>query len=61
MVSLRFFALLPFALSALASPLATRDAITVENDITQQIGPQFTTLNNNINSFPASGLTGAVV
>ena len=61
MVYLRFLALLPFAFSALASPLATRDAITVENDITQKIGPQITTLDNDVNAFPASGVSGALV
>ena len=61
MVSLRFLALLPFAVLALASPLATRDAAAVEVDINQEIGPQTTTLYNDINAFPASGLTGALV
>ena len=61
MVSLRFIALLPFAFSALASPLATRDAAAVEVDITQKIGPQTKTLNNDVNGFPASGLSGALV
>ena len=61
MVSLRFFALLPFAFSVLASPLATRDFITVENDITQKIRPQTQNLKNDIKNYPASGLSGALV
>ncbi|PNP59631.1 hypothetical protein THARTR1_00804 [Trichoderma harzianum] len=36
-----------------------RDATTVANDINQKIGPQWTTLSNNINGYPASGLQGA--
>lgn len=47
------------ALTAAATPILRRDAVTVQNDITQKIGPQYTTLYNDINGFPASGETGA--
>jgi hypothetical protein len=52
--------LLVFALTASATPLVPRDAVTVENDITQKIGPQFKTLDTDLNGFPASGLEGAL-
>jgi hypothetical protein len=52
--------LLALALTATATPILRRDAVTVENDITQKIGPQTTTLTNDVNGFPASGLSGAV-
>ncbi|GLI74858.1 hypothetical protein PoHVEF18_003106 [Penicillium ochrochloron] len=52
--------LLALALIATATPILRRDAITVENDVTQKIGPQTTTLNNDVNGFPASGLTGGL-
>jgi hypothetical protein len=51
--------LLVLALTAAATPILRRDVITVQNDITQKIGPEFTTLNNDVNGFPASGLPGA--
>lgn len=51
--------LLVLALTTSATPLVYRDVVTVQNDITQKIGPQFNTLNNDINGFPASGLAGA--
>ncbi|GFF55730.1 hypothetical protein IFM58399_10145 [Aspergillus lentulus] len=54
-----FARLLILALTAAATPILRRDASTVENDITQKIGPQITKLNNDVNGFPASGLTGA--
>ncbi|OBT41326.1 hypothetical protein VE00_08514 [Pseudogymnoascus sp. WSF 3629] len=52
--------LLVLALTASATPLVHRDVVTVENDITQKIGPLINTLNNDVNGFPNSGLTGAV-
>jgi hypothetical protein len=51
---------LVLALTAAATPILRRDATTVQNDITQKIGPQITTLNNDVSGFPASGLTGAL-
>ncbi|RAO65888.1 uncharacterized protein BHQ10_001900 [Talaromyces amestolkiae] len=54
-----FAKLLVLALTAAATPILRRDAATVENDITQQIGPQIATLNSDVNGFPASGSTGA--
>lgn len=51
--------LLVLALTAAATPILRRDAVTVENDITQKIGPQLTTLNNDINAFHASGVQSA--
>ncbi|KAK4078160.1 uncharacterized protein Triagg1_3176 [Trichoderma aggressivum f. europaeum] len=45
--------------STTAAIILPRDATTVENDINQRIGPQWTTLGNNINGYPASGLQGA--
>ncbi|KAL6832830.1 hypothetical protein V8C40DRAFT_262682 [Trichoderma camerunense] len=48
------------ATSATAAAIVQRDAVTVENDITQKIGPSWTTLDNDIKSFPNSGLTGAI-
>ena len=61
MGSFRFFTVLSAAVLALALPLVIRDAVTVENDITQKIAPQATTLANAVNGFPASGLVGALV
>lgn len=52
--------LLVLALTAAATPILRRDAATVDNDITQKIGPQITQLNNDVSGFPASGLTGAL-
>ncbi|KFX98533.1 hypothetical protein O988_04294 [Pseudogymnoascus sp. VKM F-3808] len=52
--------LLALALTASATPLVHRDVITVENDITQKIGPQINQLNKDVNGFPNSGLTGAL-
>jgi hypothetical protein len=51
--------LLFLALTATAASIIPRDAITVQNDITQKIGPQLTTLNTNINAYPSSGEDGA--
>jgi hypothetical protein len=48
------------ALTAAATPILRRDAVTVENDITQKIGPQVQTLDNDVKGFPASGLAGAL-
>ncbi|KAL7914060.1 hydrophobic surface binding protein A domain-containing protein [Trichoderma velutinum] len=45
--------------STAAATILPRDAVTVENDINQKVGPQLTTLSNNINGYPASGLQGA--
>lgn len=47
------------ALTATAA-ITRRDAITVEEDINQKIGPQITTLLNDLNAYPASGLSGAL-
>ncbi|OOQ81863.1 hypothetical protein PEBR_41311 [Penicillium brasilianum] len=52
--------LLVLALTASATPILRRDAVTVENDITQKIGPQTKILDNDVNGFPASGLAGAL-
>lgn len=51
--------LLFLAFTATATVLP-RDAATVEADIAQRIGPQNQALNNAVNSFPASGLAGAL-
>ncbi|KAJ5891323.1 uncharacterized protein N7473_007551 [Penicillium subrubescens] len=48
------------ALTAAATPILRRDAVTVENDITQKIGPQVQALDNDVKGFPASGLTGVL-
>jgi hypothetical protein len=48
------------ALTAAATPILRRDAVTVENDITQKISPQIQTLYNDVQGFPASGLIGAI-
>ena len=61
MGSFRFLTVLSVVVLALASPLAIRDAVTVQNDITQQIAPRATALANAVNAFPASGLLGALV
>ncbi|CAI7579889.1 unnamed protein product [Penicillium pancosmium] len=52
--------LLVLALTAAATPIFRRDAVTVENDITQKIGPQIQTLDSDVNGFPASGSSGAL-
>ncbi|KAF3386694.1 hypothetical protein F1880_001297 [Penicillium rolfsii] len=52
--------LLVLALTAAATPILRRDATTVENDINQKIGPQVTTLNNDLRGFPDNGSPGAV-
>jgi hypothetical protein len=51
--------LLFLALTAAATPIFRRDVVTVENDITLKIGPQLTTLNNDVRGYPASGSSGA--
>ena len=61
MVSLRVLALLSVAVSALASPLVTRDVVTVKNDINLKIWPEIVKLSGDVNGFPASGLIGATV
>jgi ethanolamine utilization microcompartment shell protein EutS len=43
-----------------ATAIVRRDVITVQNDITQKLGPSLNTLNNDVNGFPKSGLSGAV-
>ncbi|KAL7931196.1 hypothetical protein V8C35DRAFT_119402 [Trichoderma chlorosporum] len=48
------------ATAATAAAIVQRDVITVQNDITQKIGPSLTTLNNDVAGFPASGLAGAI-
>lgn len=60
MVSTRFFVVLSAIALALASPFSKRDAITVENDINNNIAPATTKLANDVNGFPASGLVGAL-
>ncbi|OJZ86037.1 hypothetical protein ASPFODRAFT_219248 [Aspergillus luchuensis CBS 106.47] len=52
--------LLTLALIAAATPILRRDAITVEDDVNQKIAPGISTLSNDVNTFPASGLAGAV-
>ncbi|GLB19995.1 hypothetical protein AtubIFM61612_009921 [Aspergillus tubingensis] len=52
--------LLTLALTAAATPILRRDAITVEDDVNQRIAPGISTLSNDINTFPSSGLAGAV-
>jgi hypothetical protein len=47
------------ALTATATILR-RDSAAVEIDISQKIGPQTKNLENDVNSYPASGLTGAL-
>ncbi|OPB42081.1 hypothetical protein A0O28_0031980 [Trichoderma guizhouense] len=47
------------ATAATAAAIVQRDVITVQNDITQKIGPSWTTLKNDINAFPNSGSKGA--
>jgi hypothetical protein len=41
------------ATTATASVIGRHDAITVQNDIAQEIGPSWATLNNDVNGFPA--------
>ncbi|KKP06471.1 hypothetical protein THAR02_01429 [Trichoderma harzianum] len=53
------FAKILLLASTTAAFILPRDAATVENDINQRIGPQWTTLGNNINGYPESGLQGA--
>ncbi|KAL7949440.1 hypothetical protein V8C42DRAFT_310901 [Trichoderma barbatum] len=48
------------ATAATATAIIRRDVVTVQNDITQKLGPSLNTLNKDINGFPASGLTGAL-
>ncbi|KAL6827284.1 hypothetical protein J3E69DRAFT_262410 [Trichoderma sp. SZMC 28015] len=55
----KFFWLALTATTATAAAIVQRDVITVQNDITQKIGPAWTTLNNDINAFPNSGSKGA--
>ncbi|RAK94554.1 hypothetical protein BO79DRAFT_132064, partial [Aspergillus costaricaensis CBS 115574] len=43
-----------------ATPILRRDAITVQNDVNQRIVPGITTLTNDVNAFPSSGLAGSV-
>jgi hypothetical protein len=56
MKNILYLALTAFAFVN-AAPLSTRDVITVQNDITQKIGPSVTTLNTAINTFPEGGVT----
>lgn len=49
-----------FAALAVAAPLSGRDATTVENDLTEKIGPQLNILNHDVAAFPASGRAGAL-
>ncbi|KAM6487514.1 hypothetical protein HDV62DRAFT_350058 [Trichoderma sp. SZMC 28011] len=43
-----------------ATPIVRRDVITVQNDITQKLGPSWFTLNQDLNGFPSSGFAGAI-
>ncbi|PYH66246.1 cell wall mannoprotein 1 family protein [Aspergillus vadensis CBS 113365] len=52
--------LLTLALTAAATPILRRNAITVEDDINQRIAPGISALGNDVRTFPASGLAGAV-
>ncbi|KAF3391679.1 hypothetical protein F1880_007726 [Penicillium rolfsii] len=52
--------LLALALTATATPVLRRDAAQVGNDITEKIKPEIKTLYNDVQGFPASGLTGAL-
>ncbi|KAL6809411.1 hypothetical protein GGI42DRAFT_240317 [Trichoderma sp. SZMC 28013] len=49
------------ATTATAAAIVQRDVITVQNDITQKIGPSWATLNNDISGFPSSGSKGAAI
>ncbi|OJJ67034.1 hypothetical protein ASPBRDRAFT_48569 [Aspergillus brasiliensis CBS 101740] len=52
--------LLLLALTAAATPILRRDAITVERDLNTRIAPQVSTLANDVEAFPESGLAGAL-
>ncbi|KAL7914061.1 hypothetical protein GGI35DRAFT_439307 [Trichoderma velutinum] len=56
----KLFCLALTATVTAATPIVRRDVITVENDITQKIGPVWNTLNNDLNGFPNSGFAGAI-
>ncbi|KAL6699675.1 hypothetical protein J3F84DRAFT_345007 [Trichoderma pleuroticola] len=43
-----------------ATAIVQRDALTVQNDITQEMGPGWNTLNQDLNGFPSSGFAGAI-
>ncbi|KAL5093376.1 hypothetical protein Trisim1_011180 [Trichoderma cf. simile WF8] len=43
-----------------ATPIVRRDVVTVQNDITQKLGPGWFTLNQDLNGFPSSGFAGAI-
>lgn len=59
MVAITRLIFLASTVAAATIQLSPRDVITVENDITQKIGPQLNTLSNGLNGFPASGAVGA--
>jgi hypothetical protein len=48
------------ALTVSAASIYRRDAVTVQDDINQKIAPQIATLQNDVNGYPASGLSGAL-
>ncbi|GLA37771.1 hypothetical protein AnigIFM63309_004744 [Aspergillus niger] len=52
--------LLTLALTAAATPIFRRDAVTVQDDITQKIGPAIITLFNDVAAYPESGSNGAL-
>ncbi|OAQ69959.1 hydrophobic surface binding protein A domain-containing protein [Pochonia chlamydosporia 170] len=52
--------LLLLVLPVTSASVIPRDINQVHHDITQELGPQWTSLNKDVNGFPASGLTGAV-
>jgi hypothetical protein len=47
------------ATATTASAIVRRDAISIESDITDDIGPSWTSLSNDVKVFPASGADGA--
>ncbi|KAF5014469.1 hypothetical protein F66182_14532 [Fusarium sp. NRRL 66182] len=51
---------LTLVLTATATSILRRDVGAIETDITQKISPQLTTLSNDVNGYPASGLSGAL-
>ncbi|GKZ35070.1 hypothetical protein AbraIFM66950_005510 [Aspergillus brasiliensis] len=52
--------LLTLALTAAATPILRRDAITVERDLNTKIAPPVSTLGNDVEALPECGLSGAL-
>ncbi|KAL7931204.1 hydrophobic surface binding protein A domain-containing protein [Trichoderma chlorosporum] len=46
--------------STAAAIILPRDALTVDTDINQKLGPLYKTLDNDVKAYPASGLPGAL-